>query len=697
VHPSAASLAEALASHGIKDLPARALDPGDVLVTEGDHSREAFWVETGILEVRAPDGTVLAAVGPQRLVGEFTALTGGRRTATLVAATATAVRVIPDTLLDDVLATDPALAASVRATAVERIEHTRVAEAVERLLGRADPALVERLLQEGNLERLASGERLVEIGDPAARGYLLVTGRVRGAAPGTLLGAEALVPGATHRVAIDATRDALLLALPPATLEHLLAAAPSAVLPSLLDPRPREAAGPRGRLVTVTVATRRAPADLLDRLTAALASSGTVTRLSSARVDAMLGRPGVAQASADEPGDLRLRDLLDETERHHDLVVLEPDPTPTAWTDRALRACDVLVLVVPPDPDEDEAATAGAALASAGPGTLRLLVIAQPPGIDRPRGTAALAARWACDHVLHLRGVAADDLGRLARFVTGRPLALVLGGGGARGFAAIGVYRALTELGLAVDAVAATSIGSPLGGGIAQGLDPDGVTDAAARLFHDLLDYTVPVVALLKGERTATAIDAQFHGWDVEDLLLPYVAVSTDLTLGRQVLHRHGDLVTAVRASVAIPGVFPPVPSGESLLVDGGVTNNLPADVARRLLPDATVVAVEAAPLRGPRAKADYGLSVSGWRALRGSLGGQHRYPGVVAVLMRSMITGSMAARDATVARGDADLVLDVDLRGVGMLDFERVPEVAARGYEETMPRLTAWLDAGSA
>jgi predicted acylesterase/phospholipase RssA len=321
-----------------------------------------------------------------------------------------------------------------------------------------------------------------------------------------------------------------------------------------------------------------------------------------------------------------------------------------------------------------------------------VLVLLHPAETDRPRGTATWVGRWAVDHLLHLRAGSSSDLGRVGRMLAGRPVSLVLGGGGAKGFASLGVYRALHELGVAVDTIGATSIGAPLGAVIAQGLSPDAMVDEGERLFHNILDYTLPLVSVMKGERALRSIRERFEGWQIEDLWLPFFCVSTNLTQGRAEIHRRGDVVTAVRASTAIPGAFPPVPYGDDLLVDGGVTNNFPVDVMRRLYPAAEIIAVEVAPARGPRAKADYGLSVSGWQAVKSKMGKGPRYPGVVAVLMRSMITGSMDHRDAVVTGGLADLLLAMDTRGVGLLDFERVREVAQQGYEESLPRLTAWL-----
>jgi predicted acylesterase/phospholipase RssA len=158
-------------------------------------------------------------------------------------------------------------------------------------------------------------------------------------------------------------------------------------------------------------------------------------------------------------------------------------------------------------------------------------------------------------------------------------------------------------------------------------------------------------------------------------------------------VHRHGDVVPAIRASVSIPGVMPPVAWGDDLLVDGGVLNNLPADLMRSDAEAGTVVAVDVAPPSGPRARRDIALSVSGWEALRAMAGrGGPTYPGITALLMRTMIAGSIRERSRMLERGDADLYLDLDLRGVSLLDFEKVPSTVAAGYEAAMPRLEAWL-----
>jgi predicted acylesterase/phospholipase RssA len=252
----------------------------------------------------------------------------------------------------------------------------------------------------------------------------------------------------------------------------------------------------------------------------------------------------------------------------------------------------------------------------------------------------------------------------------------------------------LTELGIQVDAVGGASIGAPLGAAIALQIAPTELVSIVAEQFHDLLDYTIPVVSLVKGERITRNIARMFAGFDVRDLWLQFFCVSTNLTRARIEVHDRGDLATAIRASVAIPGILPPVPLGGDLLVDGGVLNNLPCDVMRASGTVRRLIAVDLSPPVGMKARDDFGLSVSGWSALRAQFRSDRaRFPGLVAILTSAMVAGSVRDRDRMLADGTVDWYLDLDLSGVQILDFERVAEVAARGYEAARPRLAAWLE----
>lgn len=284
-----------------------------------------------------------------------------------------------------------------------------------------------------------------------------------------------------------------------------------------------------------------------------------------------------------------------------------------------------------------------------------------------------------------------------ASALAGRGNTLVLSGGGGRGFTHIGVVRALKKLGVPIDVVGGTSMGGILGAVMANGVPPEQLVGWAKRHSPRSLDYTFPVVGLVKARRIVESARETFGDGSIEDLWRSYFAVSTDLTTARVHVHRRGPLDLVIRATSAIPGVMPPVPLGSSLLVDGGVLNNLPIDIARDGSPGGRVIVVDVASPRGRQARSDYGLSVSGWHALRSGMGGRRSpLPRISAVLMRSMITASMGERDDLVRAGLADCYLPLDMRGVSMLDFNDPAGVAASGYGVAMPLLTVWLESRS-
>jgi predicted acylesterase/phospholipase RssA len=217
------------------------------------------------------------------------------------------------------------------------------------------------------------------------------------------------------------------------------------------------------------------------------------------------------------------------------------------------------------------------------------------------------------------------------------------------------------------------------------------MVDFVTAQFHRLLDYTVPVVSLLKGARISRRIEVNFGSWDIEDLWLPYYCVSTNLTTSRLEVHRRGPAAKFIRASVAIPGVLPPIAHSGELLVDGGVLNNLPVTPMRNDGAIGTVIAVDVAPTNGPRARADFGPSVSGSRALVASLRKRSTYPSVSAVVLRSMLTGAVSHQREAMRDGVVDLLVNLHSPGIGLLEFDRVDGVARAGHERSLPLIAEW------
>ncbi len=156
---------------------------------------------------------------------------------------------------------------------------------------------------------------------------------------------------------------------------------------------------------------------------------------------------------------------------------------------------------------------------------------------------------------------------------------LVLGAGGARGFAHVGVIQELHARGHEVVGVAGTSMGALVGGVLAAG-GLDGFTDWVRALTRTdivrLTDLSLGAPGLIRLQRVMRELHRFIGDVRIEDLPIPYTAVATDIDSEREVWFRHGPLVAAMRASIAIPAVFTPVRIGERLLVDGGLLNPLP-------------------------------------------------------------------------------------------------------------------------
>ncbi len=262
-------------------------------------------------------------------------------------------------------------------------------------------------------------------------------------------------------------------------------------------------------------------------------------------------------------------------------------------------------------------------------------------------------------------------------------------GGGARGFAHIGIFRALRERGIDVDWVGGTSIGSVFGAAIAHDWDPDKVQAMSRTAFVEgkpMSGLTLPLVSVLNPVRLERLVETYFD-IDIEDLVLPFFAMATNLSEAKEVVQERGRLADAVRASVSIPGVFPPAVAGNDLMVDGGILNNLPADIMATR-PVGKIIAVNLAVKKEHRL--DYSKVPSPWRILASRLPFMKRIrvPGVVIMMLKAMELGSLV--HAREVMGDADLVLQPPVGRFGLLETRAFDEIVRLGYDYAAEQLEA-------
>jgi NTE family protein len=174
---------------------------------------------------------------------------------------------------------------------------------------------------------------------------------------------------------------------------------------------------------------------------------------------------------------------------------------------------------------------------------------------------------------------------------------LALSGGGARGLAHIGVLQALERAGVPIDMLSGTSMGGVVAAAYASGLTPDFLEQEALRMTSprrllSLADPTLPKRGLFEGQKITDYLRDRLGECGFEDLRCPLTLVAVNLNESQAVTLNEGRVIDAVRATIALPGVFKPVEHGEQLLVDGGLLDNLPADVVRQMGAD-IVIAVD--------------------------------------------------------------------------------------------------------
>ena len=251
----------------------------------------------------------------------------------------------------------------------------------------------------------------------------------------------------------------------------------------------------------------------------------------------------------------------------------------------------------------------------------------------------------------------------------------MLGEGAARGFAHLGVDRALYESGTPVDWLGGASIGAVMAAGMATGLEPGIVIERARKAFVDgkpFGDVTVPIISFLRGRRMERLIDAQLPG-EIEDLPVPFFCVSSNLGNGRVQVHDRGSLPRSLRASVSLPGIFPPAVINGELSVDGGILDNLPVDLMRAR-PVGRVIAVDLS------SRKDYTVNYdsvpSPWRVLAGRilpLSTRYRVPSPVALMSMAMSIGAIGSARAAGARASADLLVRPPVGGFSFTEVRNL------------------------
>jgi predicted acylesterase/phospholipase RssA/CRP-like cAMP-binding protein len=573
------------------------------------------------------------------------------------------------------------------------------------------------LLDDLEVRDLAGGDWLMHQGDPGDALYLLVRGRLQAWAqdaegndkgrflneivPGDSVGELSLLTGEPRLASIQAIRDSLLISLDRESFEKLAQDHPALVLrlaanvAALLQGSGFGAKSSARNLKTITILPLDTSARLENfgrELILELEKEGPTLSLAAGELGSK-GAP-VESLQAGQGAPESLKNWLQDQENEYRFVVFHCRAANTDWSRFALRQSDMVLLVgdtkLDPAPRKWELEmleTPGSTIAR------QMLVLLQPSSDQPIRETARWLADRHIDFHIHVREDRPGDLSRVKRIIAGTALGLVLAGGAARGFAHLGVYRAMRELGLPIDWVGGTSIGAIMGAAIASPLPADDTLELVRKSFVDgkpFSDYTIPMMSLVRGRRMERMLREHLD-YRIEDLPIPFFCVSCNLDNGSTNLHEHGALSEAVRASAALPGIIPPAIVNRRLAIDGSVVNNLPVDVMR-LKPVGRIVAVDLTPTE--RKEVDYAAVPSPWAVFRGRylpFSRNYHLPSLSNIMLKATLLGTL---ERVREQGKmADIVLNPPVRHFGLTEVKSFEKIVQAGYQHAVTELGCWLE----
>nr|XP_046174153.1 patatin-like phospholipase domain-containing protein 7 isoform X4 [Oncorhynchus gorbuscha] len=641
---------------------------GSVVARQGDQEVSVQFVILGLLHVYQrmidrEEDTCLFVTHPGELVGQLAVLTGEPLIFTVRAHRDCSFLSISKTHFYEIMRAEPTVVLNVAHSVVRRMSS---------FVRQIDFAL--------DWMAVEAGRAVYRQGDKSDSTFIVLSGRLRSVimkedgkkeltgeyGRGDLIGVVEALTHQNRATTVHAVRDSELAKLPEGALGYIKRKFPQVVTRlihllgqkilqqvngpltarslALHTPGSKwDAGNPASNLSTVTVlpVSEEVPLTAFTlELQHALIAIGPTLLLTSDSIKQRLGA-----AALDSVHEYRLSSWLGQQEDIHRIVLYQTDYTLTPWTQRCIRQADCIIIVGLGEQDpavgELEQMLEGSAVRAQ-----KQLVLLHREDGPPPQGTVEwLNMRsWISRH-LHLscpRRVFSkrslpkliemyqrvfqkpadrhSDFSRLARVLTGNAIALILGGGGARGCSQVGIMHALSEAGIPVDLVGGVSIGSLMGALYAEDRSHCRMRMRAREwamgmtlVFKKVLDLTYPITSMFSGSAFNSSIYTVFKDKQIEDLWIPYFNITTDITASTMRVHTDGSLWRYVRASMSLSGYLPPLcdPKDGHLLMDGGYINNLPADVARSM--GAKVVIAIDVGSQDETNLTNYGDSLSGW------------------------------------------------------------------------------------
>ncbi len=688
--------------------------PQEILLAMGDPGDAMYFVESGLLEAYFvhPDTknrVELSLIMPGALVGELSLISGQPRNATVSAIEESVLYKLSKPCLEEVIALHPEIEAAISSYMQPSIQRKQLGEALENLLGSAvSMETIETIQNNSEWVNVRSGDLLFNQNDVADSLFIVINGRlsikttdINGfevalgeVGPGETMGEYAALTSSHRTTTAYAIRDSILVKVRPEALQSVLLSYPTAfpkMMKDLVDRHihnfiPTQPSKTRAATICcLPLDDANQNIEFYDRLQRTMSQYGKTLVLTADRFDALYGNPEASQIPFTHSLNNLITHWLNAREQEYQFIVYVGDRKRRNWTQRSMRQADRVLLVANPEQTASAPQEWERMLLSnhANTQTDLLLVNANQPTFG--------ANRWLPERnveaVFHLDPHSIASMNRIARILTGNAVGLVLAGGGARGMAHVGAIRAIEEHGYDVDYVAGTSMGALVAGVYARGANWKELSILARQFSNPKLikDPTIPVTAMLSG-RKVTRILKELYGEDtyIEDLKRKFFCVASNLSRSRPEIFQSGILWEAVRASMAIPSIFPPMMHNGDVLVDGALMNNFPIDIMRRQIGNGKLIGINVNPPSMKKRKAyTFGPSVSGWRVLASRLNPFSktiRVPSINGVVMRSMFVN--ADYQLRSLHGMADIMITPQVSEYGVLEYDKFQPIVEQGYQ---------------
>lgn len=312
------------------------------------------------------------------------------------------------------------------------------------------------------------------------------------------------------------------------------------------------------------------------------------------------------------------------------------------------------------------------------------LLLLHPEDAKFPENTRRWFENRKIDLHIHYRKKHGPDIRRFARILANKAIGLVLGGGGAKGFAHLGAVLALYEEGLEIDFLGGTSAGALYGLTASfSDFDPERIRfysreSAESKLTKN--DFTIPLISIMSGRKMGNYLKKMMGDTYLEDFWVGSYCVSTNYSNSSMKIHERGLVRKQIEASIAIPGIYPPVVIDNQLHIDGGVVDNLPIETMYKY-PVKHIIAISLSQLRTQEVDFDETPTASKLIWNNFTVKKKYRIPGISSILVNSLTLNSRQKQEMT--KSGVAIYLEMELKGVGMLDDTRWKEIVQKGHDQ--------------